>query len=215
MKNEICELVFVLDRSGSMYGLESDTAGGFNRVLEEQKNGKGKVFVTTVLFNHQTEVLHAHVPIDAMHEMRAEDVASGGSTALLDALGSSIEMTISRQRRCQPHQRADRVLFVIMTDGLENASTRWTYAQLQRLIEQEKEGHGWEFLFLGANMDAVKEASRLGIAPERTASFINDSEGIEINFRCVSKAMKYFRACEELDESGWKSEIEHDQCRRG
>ena len=124
-------------------------------------------------------------------------------------------MTISRQRRCQPHQRADRVLFVIMTDGLENASTRWTYAQLQRLIEQEKEGHGWEFLFLGANMDAVKEASRLGIAPERTASFINDSEGIEINFRCVSKAMKYFRACEELDESGWKAEIEHDQCRRG
>ena len=155
MKNEICELVFVLDRSGSMYGLESDTAGGFNRVLEEQKNGKGKVFVTTVLFNHQTEVLHEHVPIDAMPEMTAEDVASGGSTALLDALGSSIEMTISRQRRCQPHQRADRVLFVIMTDGLENASTRWTYAQLQRLIEQEKEGHGWEFLFLGANMDAL------------------------------------------------------------
>ena len=107
------------------------------------------------------------------------------------------------------------MLFVIMTDGLENASTRWTYAQLQRLIEQEKEGHGWEFLFLGANMDAVKEASRLGIAPERTSSFINDSEGIEINFRCVSKAMKYFRACEELDESGWKAEIEHDQCRRG
>ena len=140
---------------------------------------------------------------------------AGEATALLDALGSAIEMTISRQRRCQPHQRADRVLFVIMTDGLENASTRWTYAQLQRLIEQEKEGHGWEFLFLGANMDAVKEASRLGIAPERTASFINDSEGIEINFRCVSKAMKYFRACEELDESGWKAEIEHDQCRRG
>ena len=208
MKNEICELVFVLDRSGSMYGLESDTAGGFNRVLEEQKNGKGKVFVTTVLFNHQTEVLHEHVPIDAMPEMTAEDVASGGSTALLDALGSTIEMTISRQRRCQPHQRADRVLFVIMTDGLENASTRWTYAQLQV-------GHGWEFLFLGANMDAVKEASRLGIAPERTASFINDSEGIEINFRCVSRAMKYFRACEELDESGWKAEVEHDQCRRG
>ena len=215
MKNEICELVFVLDRSGSMYGLESDTAGGFNRVLEEQKNGKGKVFVTTVLFNHQTEVLHEHVPIDAMPEMTAEDVTSGGSTALLDALGSAIVMTISRQRRCQPHQRADRVLFVIMTDGLENASTRWTYAQLQRLIEQEKVGHGWEFLFLGANMDAVKEASRLGIAPERTASFINDSEGIEINFRCVSKAMKYFRACEELDESGWKAEVEHDQCRRG
>lgn len=215
MKNEICELVFVLDRSGSMYGLESDTAGGFNRVLEEQKNGKGRAFVTTVLFNHQTEVLHEHVLIDAMPEMTAEDVASGGSTALLDALGSAIEMTISRQRRCQPHQRADRVLFVIMTDGLENASTRWTYAQLQRLIEQEKEGHGWEFLFLGAYMDAVKEASRLGIAPERTASFINDSEGIEINFRCVSKAMKYFRACEELDESGWKAEIEHDQCRRG
>ena len=135
--------------------------------------------------------------------------------AAYDALGSTIEMMISRQRRCQPHQRDDRVLFVIMTDGLENASTRWTYAQLQRLIEQEKVGHGWEFLFLGANMDAVKEASRLGIAPERTASFINDSEGIEINFRCVSKAMKYFRACEELDDSGWKAEVEHDQCRRG
>ena len=108
MKNEICELVFVLDRSGSMYGLESDTAGGFNRVLEEQKNGKGKVFVTTVLFNHQTEVLHEHVPIDAMPEMTAEDVTSGGSTALLDALGSAIVMTISRQRRCQPQLLIDQ-----------------------------------------------------------------------------------------------------------
>ena len=161
MKKNLTELVFILDRSGSMGGLEPDTIGGFNAMLTRQKEQEGEANVTTILFDHEVQLLHDRFPLHAVAPLTEKDYYVRGCTALLDAIGYGVEKMVNIQRHLPEDERAEKVIFVITTDGLENASKRFSYEKIRRLIEREKERYGWEFLFLGANMDAVQEAAPL------------------------------------------------------
>ena len=163
MKKNLTELVFILDRSGSMGGLEQDTIGGFNAMLTRQKEQEGEANVTTILFDHEVQLLHDRFPLKAVTPLTEKDYYVRGCTALLDAIGYGVEKIVNIQRHLPEDERAEKVIFVITTDGLENASKRCSYEKIRRMIEREKERYGWEFLFLGANMDAVQEAARFGI----------------------------------------------------
>lgn len=167
MKKNLTELVFILDRSGSMGGLEQDTIGGFNAMLTRQKEQEGEANVTTILFDHEVQLLHDRFPLKAVAPLTEKDYYVRGCTALLDAIGYGMEKMVNIQRHLPENERAEKVIFVITTDGLENASKRFGYEKIRRMIEREKEQYGWEFLFLGANMDAVKEAARFGIGADR------------------------------------------------
>ena len=169
MKKNLTELVFILDRSGSMYGLEQDTIGGFNSMLTKQKSLDGECRITTVLFDHQYTLFHDRIDIQAVSPMSEKDYFVGGSTALLDAIGTTIDKLIRVQRHTAESYRAQKVIFVIITDGEENSSRKYSYDQVKAKIEHEKEAYGWEFIFLGANMDAVKTASQFGIHADRAA----------------------------------------------
>ena len=162
MKKNLTELVFILDRSGSMGGLEPDTIGGFKAMLTRQKEQEGEANVTTILFDHEVQLLHDRFPLHAVAPLTEKDYYVRGCTALLDAIGYGVEKMVNIQRHLPEDERAEKVIFVITTDGLENASKRFGYEKIRRMIEREKERYGWEFLFLGANMDAVQEAARFG-----------------------------------------------------
>ena len=177
MKKNLTELVFILDRSGSMGGLEQDTIGGFNAMLTRQKEQEGEANVTTILFDHEVQLLHDRFPLKAVAPLTEKDYYVRGCTALLDAIGYGVEKMVNIQRHLPESERAEKVIFVITTDGLENASKRFGYEKIRRMIEREKEQYGWEFLFLGANMDAVKEAARFGIGADRAVRFENDAQG--------------------------------------
>ena len=187
MKENLTELVFILDRSGSMAGLESDTIGGFNSMLEKQKREPGRAYVTTVLFDNRWELLHDHWMIQEVEPMNEKQYYVRGCTALLDAVGMTIQKLIRIQKNAGPSHKADQVIFVITTDGLENASREYSCSRVKEMIEYQKEKYGWEFLFLGANMDAVKEAGHLGIGADRAASYVNDREGVQLNYEVVLK----------------------------
>ena len=191
---DLCEVVFILDRSGSMSGLEADTIGGFNATLEKQKKEKGDVLWSTVLFDDKHEVVHDRVPISKIEKLTEKEYYVRGCTALLDAVGRAIHHIGNVHKYARPEDVPGRTLFVITTDGMENASREYTYAQVKQMIERQTEKYGWEFLFLGANMDAVSVAGRMGIRPERSATFINDGTGISTNYHAVSEAMCSFRA---------------------
>lgn len=212
MNNNLTELVFILDKSGSMSGLESDTIGGYNSMLEKQKTEKGSAHVTTVLFNQAVEVLHDRLPLACVEPLTRNEYRPGGMTALLDAVGMTIDR-INKIQNAEPLEtRAGKVIFVITTDGFENASREYTYPVLQKLIESQQKELGWEFIFLGANMDAVAEASKIGIRADRAATFLNDSEGIAKNYEAVSDAVACMR-CAPSGASvggGWKKRIEED-----
>lgn len=208
METKRTELVFILDRSGSMSGLESDTIGGFNGLLEEQRQGDGAVTVTTVLFDHAYTLLHDRLDIRGVRPITRREYFARGTTALLDAMGATMEKIMAVQRSTAPELRAGKVLFVIITDGLENASRRYTYAQIQGMVRRQQE-EGWEFLFLGANMDAIAAAGRFGIAPGRAANFHADSRGARLNYRAVSQAVTQCRAGRPLTAQ-WKAEIDQD-----
>ncbi len=209
MKQNLTELVFILDRSGSMDGLEDDTIGGFNAMLEKQKKEEGKAFVSTILFDDKTEVLHDRLPLDRVRPITEEEYYVRGCTALLDAVGGAIHHIGNIHKYARREDRPGRTLFVITTDGMENASRRYTAPQVRRMIERQKARYGWEFLFLGANIDAVETAGQLGIGADRAVNFHCDSRGTRLNYATVCQAVSAVRSCAPLD-AHWKDAIEED-----
>ena len=206
------ELVFILDRSGSMGGLESDTIGGYNSMLSKQKKEKtGKVSVTTVLFDDQYELLYNQVPIEKVSPMTEEEYYVRGSTALLDAIGKTVMKVKANQDK---KEIKDKVLFVIITDGMENASREYRVEQVKKLIEERKEKDNWEFLFLGANIDAIGAAKDLGIDSSRAVRFKSDKKGTAKNYEVLNEAIKEIRGGYQLNDS-WKNGIEEDVKNRG
>ena len=195
MKNGITELVFILDRSGSMAGLESDTIGGFNAMLEKQKKQEGKCWVSTILFENASTVLHDRLPLEQVPPMTDEDYCVGGCTALLDAVGGAIHHVANIHKYARPEDVPEHTLFVITTDGMENASRSFTAEKVKQMIEKEKREYGWEFIFLGANIDAVQTAARMGISEDRAANYVNDGSGVGQNFDAVSDVVHSVRAC--------------------
>ena len=188
MNTELTELVFILDRSGSMSGLESDTIGGFNGMITKQKAQGKKVNVTTILFDDEVDIIHDRFPLEIIEPLTEKEYFVRGCTALLDAVGTAIEKMENVQKHLPESYRAGKIIFVITTDGLENSSEHFTQNQIRRMIETKKE-YGWEFLLLGANIDAGKEAEKIGIARNRSATYENDSRGVELNFRAVGRAI--------------------------
>ena len=213
MKNNLTEIVFILDRSGSMGGLETDTIGGFNAMLERQKKAEGEALLSTLLFSNETEVLHDRADLRQVEPLTLQDYRVGGSTALLDAIGGAIRHIGELHRRASEDGRPAHTLFVVTTDGQENASRRYGYAELKRLIERQKEKYGWEFLFLGANMDAVAAASRFGIDADRAVRYHCDSTGIALNYEAVGEAILTLREKSTLDRD-WGARIREDYQKR-
>ena len=214
MKKNLTELVFILDRSGSMYGLEQDTIGGFNSMLTKQKSLDGECRITTVLFDQQYTLYHDRIDIQAVSPMSEKDYFVGGSTALLDAIGTTIDKLIRVQRHTAESYRAQKVIFVIITDGEENSSRKYSYDQVKAKIEHEKEAYGWEFIFLGANMDAVKTASQFGIHADRAAEYVPDAVGTTLNFEMMSNAVSEFRQCSTISDQHFET-IRKDRKKRG
>ena len=212
-RNDLTELVFILDRSGSMAGLESDTIGGFNGLIDKQKKVDGKAFVTTVLFDNQQKTVHDRIDLAEVAPMTEKEYYVGGSTALLDAVGDTVTHIEKIHKYVRPEDVPAHTMVVITTDGMENSSHRWRAADVKKLVEKKKEG-GWEFLFLGANIDAVSEAARFGIDADRAVRYCNDSEGVRKNFSAVGKAMAHLRR-EACMPASWKEEIEEDYKSRG
>lgn len=208
MKQNLTELVFILDRSGSITGLEADTIGGFNAMLQKQKKAEGEVLVTTVLFNHESKTIHDRAAIDKVPLLTEKDYCVGGCTALLDAVGETVEHIKNIHKYARAEDVPQHTLFVITTDGMENASTKYSCAQVKSLIEQQKE-RGWEFLLFGANIDAVDVGCDLGIAKERVANFNNYAKGINLNFAVVSEAVSCLRTGKQL-KADWKKKIDED-----
>ena len=214
MKKGLTEMVFILDRSGSMGGLEKDTIGGYNSMIEKQKKEEGEALVSTVLFDHEQQVLMDRVPLDKVRTMTEDEYYVRGCTALLDAIGYAIHHIGNVHKYARKEDVPEKTIFVITTDGMENASRKYSYKDIKRMIEKQEKKYGWEFLFLGANIDVAKETERLGIRPERAVRYVNDCEGIELNYNTVSYAMSAMRSGAELDES-WKADIEKDFKKRG
>ena len=214
MKKGLTELVFILDKSGSMGGLEKDTIGGYNSMLEKQKAVPGECLITTVLFDNHYELLHDRIDIRAGSPITEKEYAVGGSTALLDAIGRTIHKIGNAQMNTADDYRAEKVMFVIITDGEENSSREYSAEKVKAQIQRQKEKYDWEFIFLGANIDAVETAGRFGIAPDRAQNYHADSEGTALNFRVMSDAVATFRECKEMP-TGWNEEIEKDYKRRG
>lgn len=207
MKNNLTELVFILDRSGSMAGLESDTIGGFNGMLAKQKKEDGDAQVTTVLFDDAYEVLHDQADIQKVQPITGKEYFVRGCTALLDAVGKTIAKIKQEQKEADEDEKADKVLFVITTDGYENASKEYSYEKIKKMITKQQDKHGWEFLFLGANIDAAAEAQKVGIKANRAVNYCADSIGTCMNFDAVSNVACSIRKNQEVHEN-WKEEIE-------
>ena len=187
------ELVFILDKSGSMHGLEQDTIGGFNSMLQKQKELDGECRITTVLFDNRYELLHDRIDIRAVSPMTEKEYQVGGTTALLDAIGRTVQKLVSVQKNTAKEYRADRVLFVIITDGQENASREYSSDRVKEMIQLEKEKYGWEFVFLGTNIDAVETAGQLGISRDRAVDYVPDGAGTALNFQMMSETVAAFR----------------------
>ena len=208
MKQGQTELAFILDRSGSMSGLESDTIGGFNSLLDKQKRESGSCTVTTVLFDNAYELLHDRIPLNGVRNITNQDYFVRGSTALLDAIGRTVDKVVSAQRQTAESERAEKVLVVIITDGMENASREYRYERVREMIEQQQK-EGWEFLFLGANIDAIKAASSFGIAADRAVNYRPDGVGTRLNYDVVSDAVCSVRAGQPL-AANWKKRIQEN-----
>ena len=216
MRKNLTELVFILDRSGSMRGLEADTIGGYNSLLEKQKMEDGEAIVSTVLFDDEQQVLHDRVDIKKIEAMTRKEYYVRGCTALLDAVGGAIHHVGNVHKYAREEDRPGKTLFIITTDGMENSSRRYSYDKVKKMIERQKEKYGWEFLFLGANIDAIDVAGRFGIAPSRAVNYECDSEGTQLNYQIISETVSKVRACRsremvaEVLNDDWKAEIEKD-----
>ncbi len=214
MKKGLTELIFILDRSGSMSGLGSDTIGGYNAMLEKQKKEPGEAVITTVLFDDKYELLHDRINIRGIEPITEKEYYVRGTTALLDAVGRTISKIVNVQKHTVEDERAENVMFVITTDGMENASREYSYEKIRRMIEHQKSKYGWEFIFLGANIDAVDTAERFGIGQDRAVNYNADSEGTLLNYEVISETVSNLRACREISED-WKDRIEEDFKKRG
>ena len=201
MKNNITELVFILDRSGSMAGFEADTIGGFNATIEKQKKQDGKVYVSTVLFDNESKVIHDRVDISEIKPMTCEEYQVGGCTALLDAIGGAIHHIGNVHKYARPEDVPEHTIFIITTDGMENESYRYSSREIKEKIQRQTEKYGWEFIFLAANIDAVETAERIGIRRERAANYRQTKKGVEKSYFAMSEAITAVRACcaEQID----------------
>ncbi len=210
MKKNLTEIVFILDRSGSMSGLEADTIGGFNGMIEKQKKEPGEALISTVLFDHESVVLHDRVDVKKVEPMTDRDYTVRGCTALLDAIGGAIHHIGNVHKYARAEDVPERTLFVITTDGMENASRRYDSNKVKAMIRRQKELYGWEFLFLGANIDAVETARHFGIGADRAVTYRSDKQGTRLNYEVVSEAISQVRTCAPL-QADWKQRIEEDQ----
>lgn len=213
-KNNITELVFILDRSGSMAGLESDTIGGFNAMIEKQKKQEGDCYVSTILFDDESEVLHDRVKLGDIHKMTDNDYTVRGCTALIDAIGGAIHHIGNIHKYARPEDVPEHTMFVITTDGQENASHKYTSEQVKKMIEHRREKYGWEFLFIGANIDAVETAACYGIDKDRAVNYNADGRGTQILYETVAKAVCNVRASAPLS-ADWSEDINADYQSRG
>ena len=213
-KNHITELVFILDRSGSMSGLESDTIGGFNAMIQKQRKEDGECYVSTILFDDYSEVLHDRVKISEIRPMTDNEYTVRGCTALIDALGGAIHHIGNVHKYARPEDVPAHTMFIITTDGMENSSHKYTSERVKQMIQRQKEKYGWEFLFIGANIDAVETAAKYGIDSNRAVNYNADKEGTKILFKSVSKAVCSMRQSEELS-TDWREEIDSDFKKRG
>ena len=214
MKKNLTEIVFILDRSGSMAGLEDDTIGGFNAMIEKQKAEEGEAYISTVLFDNHSEVIHDRVALDAVPKLTEKEYYVRGCTALLDAVGGAIHHIGNVHKYAREEDRPEKTLFVITTDGMENASRRYSYEKVREMITRQKEKYGWEFLFLGANIDAAKEAARFGISKDCAADYLADHQGTEVIYEAVSETVCNFRASRPM-AADWKAKIDADVRKRG
>ena len=214
MKKNFTELVFILDRSGSMSGLEADTIGGFNAMIEKQKKAEGKALVSTVLFDNVSEVIHDRVNIMDIRPMTDRDYTVGGYTALLDAIGGAIHHICNIHKYARQEDVPEHTMFVIITDGMENASRFYRSERVKQMIERQKERYGWEFLFLGANIDTVETAGRFGIGADRAVNYHSDRRGTRLNYEVLSEAISAVRCSASLD-ADWKRRIDEDYEKRG
>ena len=214
MNNNLTEIVCILDRSGSMAGLEDDTIGGFNAMVEKQKKEPGEAFLSAVLFSDESVVVYDRADLRGVEPMTDRQYRVGGCTALLDAIGGAVHHIANIHRYAREEDRPGKTIFVITTDGLENASRRYTYADVRKMVAHEQEKHGWEFLFLGANMDAIHEAERFGFRSDRAVRFQNDSAGTSLNFAVVSEAIGGFRSGHGIKRT-WAAPIAADYKKRG
>ena len=222
MNKGLTEIVYILDRSGSMGGLESDTIGGFNSMMEKQKKTGEKAVISTVLFDDQCEVLHDRISIDQIGKMTDEQYYVRGCTALLDAVGGAISHIGNIHKYARKEDRPEKTIFIITTDGMENASENYSYDRIQKMIKRQQEKYGWEFIFIGANIDASEEAQKFGIKKERAVNYVHDEFGTANIYAGVSMAVcsvmsanskKEVSEC--LSESGWNTAINEDYQKRG
>jgi len=206
MKKGLTEMVFILDRSGSMAGMEADTIGGFNAMLEKQKQQEGEAYVSTVLFDNESTVLHDRVPIEKTEPMTARDYQLGGCTALLDAIGGAIHHIGNVHKYARPEDVPEHTVFLITTDGCENASRMYDSRKVKEMIRRQEEKYGWEFLFIAANIDAVETARHMGIRPERASDYKQDKEGTRSVYNCMSTVVESIRTGSRLEED-WDKEL--------
>ena len=214
MKKNLTEIVFILDRSGSMAGLEKDTIGGFNAMIEKQKAEEGEAYISTVLFDNESVVIHDRISLDRIPKLTEKEYYVRGCTALLDAVGGAIHHIANVHKYAREEDRPEKTLFVITTDGMENASRRYTYDKVKQMITRQKEHQGWEFLFLGANIDAAREAARFGIGADRAANYHADHQGTAVIYDAVCETVCDFRASRPM-AAGWKKRIDEDFKKRG
>ena len=221
MRENLTEIVFILDRSGSMSGLESDTIGGFNSMIAKQQKEEGEAIVSTVLFDDETDVIHDRVAIGEVKKLTEEDYYVRGCTALLDAVGGAIHHIGNVHKYAREEDRPAKTLFVITTDGLENASRHYSFKDVKRLIKRQKEKYNWEFLFLGANIDAIEVAGNMGISRDRAANYNCDEVGTALNYQVLEAAVTRVRKCKAADMAmtfaggAWKADIDRDYEKRG
>ena len=214
MKKNLTELVFILDRSGSMAGLEGDTIGGFNSMIEKQKREPGEALVSTVLFDNESEVIHDRVDLGKIELLTDREYYVRGCTALLDAVGGAIHHIGNIHKYAREEDRPEKTLFVITTDGMENASRKYSYEKLRSMIKRQKEKYGWEFIFLGANIDATREAARFGIGADRAVNYNADSVGTAVIYEAVSEAVCSVRASKPMSDA-WRRKVDEDYKKRG
>lgn len=215
MRKGLTEVVFILDRSGSMRGLEADTIGGFNSMIEKQRKEEDEAYISTVLFDDSCEVLYDRVPVGKVEPMNDKQYYVRGCTALLDAIGGAIHHIANVHKYAREEDRPEKTLFIITTDGMENASHYYTYEKVRSMIERQKQRYGWEFLFLGANIDAAAEAKRFGIDESMAANYNCDEVGTALNYEVISDAISSVRACAAPLSSDWKRKIDADFKKRG
>ena len=198
MRKGLTEVVFILDRSGSMSGLEADTIGGFNSMIAKQKKEKGEAYISTVLFDDTCEVLYDRVPVNKVEPMNDNQYYVRGCTALLDAIGGAIHHIGNVHKYAREEDRPEKTLFIITTDGMENASRKYSYEKVKEMVERQKEKYGWEFLFLGANIDAIDVAGKFGIDSNRALNYVSDHKGTQLNYEVLNKTVSEFRASKSL-----------------